>query len=127
MMNIFGQHYLARHLAGEIYQIKVVCNDRGFVFGPVEKQHAQISAEGIVYRPDGKGSALAGMVYSEKFEMRASEHFKLPRVKIIFLGFAEQLLKSPTEIPPELMQKLIEAFHVKYDGETWRLEQKTRN
>lgn len=72
---------LLSHLSGGVYEIKTLCSDRGMVFGPVEKQHLELCAESVRYRPDGKGNALACVVYNDRFELRGDARFNEMRVR----------------------------------------------
>jgi hypothetical protein len=78
-----GMRYLVPQIQGRIYQIKVVCNERGAIFFPVSAQHADRSAEGIVYKEGSKGNALAGMIYSDHVELRRHDSFSDERVRAV--------------------------------------------
>ena len=78
-----GMRYLLPQIQGKIYQIKVVCNERGAIFFPVTIQHADRSADGIVYREGSKGNALAGMIYSDHIELRRHDAFPEARVRTV--------------------------------------------
>jgi hypothetical protein len=86
-MLISGIDLFLRHLNGELFQIKVVANEKGFVFGPVERQHVELGTEGVQYRPDGKGNAVAGMLYSGKIEFRNDPRFSEARLRTLVQEF----------------------------------------
>ena len=78
-----GMRYLLPQIQGRIYQIKVVCNERGAIFFPVTAQHAERCAEGIVYKEGSKGNALAGMIYRDQIELRRHDSFSEASVRAV--------------------------------------------
>lgn len=111
-MTLVGLDILERHLKGELFQIKAVFNERGCVFGPVERQHLELSGEGISYSPDGRGNSLAAMIYDLKFEIRADRKFSESRTKRII---ADIIAATKTQLPDSLPTSLTQ-FRITYGG-----------
>ncbi|MEK6815698.1 MAG: hypothetical protein AABY65_13295 [Nitrospirota bacterium] len=87
------------------YQIKAVVSDRGIVLGPVRMEHKTLRAPGVAYESDEQGSAVAGVVYKGKIEIRRHRAFGEDRV----LGMLRRL-ESLAELSP------LRGFAIVYGG-----------
>lgn len=90
-MLIIGEQHLERLLAGEMRTLKMVFNERGAMVFPETLQHRDQSAEGIRYRDDYKGDAMAALVRRDAIEIRFHQGFTAEKVR----GIVEKLLATP--------------------------------
>ncbi len=74
-MTVVGAEYLERVVAGELYEVKMVFNERGAFVFPATHQHREMKLEGISYEDDYKGNALAAMVRRDAVDIRFHRDF----------------------------------------------------
>lgn len=74
-MMLRGVEIVADLAAGRIHSAKMVFNDRGALFFPIDRQHRDEKTEGISYEDDYKGSALAAMLGRGRIEIRVHKSF----------------------------------------------------
>jgi hypothetical protein len=80
-MKILGEEYLSGLLNGDAYQIKMVFNENGAIFGPTSTEHKFMKSESISYEENYKGNAMAAMIYDGKIEIRFHSSFGVPVVR----------------------------------------------
>ncbi len=69
-MTVHGSEHLEAVIAGEVYDAKMVFNDRGAIVFPSKRQHREMKMEGVSYEDDYQGNALAAMVRRDAIEIR---------------------------------------------------------
>lgn len=74
-MTIDGIKHLESLRNGQTSSIKVVFNEQGAVFFPVNRQHSDMKLPGVSYEDDYKGNALAAMIRPDAIEIRYHEAF----------------------------------------------------
>lgn len=76
-MRVTGLDYIRGLVeSGEGFDAKCVFNQHGAIFFPGHLQHQDQKAEGISYRDNYKGNALAAMVMPGRFEVRYHAGYK---------------------------------------------------
>lgn len=75
-MIVIGAEILTRLMSAEIYDAKMVFNERGVILAPTSRQHRDLKSEGISYEDDYKGNALAAMVRRDAIEIRFHRDFR---------------------------------------------------
>ncbi len=94
-MRVIGWGRVERLLADSHYQFKVILNEHGAIFLPVSEQHRDATAEGISYRDNYQGNALAAVVTSGLIEVRYHAAFDDARVRgVITVLVAEPQLSA---------------------------------
>ena len=63
---------------------KFILNDRGICFFPATQQHRDIKSHGLSYEDDYRGNAVAGIVMSERVEIRFHKAFSDDRIRTIW-------------------------------------------
>lgn len=71
--------------------LKFILNDTAIVFFPATLQHRDIKSSGLSYEDDYRGNALAGLIMSERVEIRFHSAFSDERVRSLW----SQVLKHP--------------------------------
>ena len=64
--------------------LKFILNDRGICFFPATQQHRDIKSHGLSYEDDYRGNAVAGIVMSERVEIRFHKAFSDDRIRTIW-------------------------------------------
>jgi hypothetical protein len=64
--------------------LKFLLNDSAIAFFPATQQHRDMKWEGLSYEDDYRGNALAGIVTSERVEIRFHKAYSDERVKTIW-------------------------------------------
>ena len=82
-MAFVGVGYIARCAEHEYFEAKIVFNEVGGVFGPPTGEHRNMRTEGVCYKDNYEGNALAAMIYPGKIDVRYHKNFSGPRVKEI--------------------------------------------
>ncbi len=90
-MIVIGEEHLTRLLSREVLTLKTVFNERGAIVFPEALQHRDQSAEGIRYRDDYKGNAMAALVRRDAIEIRFHKGFTPEKVR----GIVVTLLATP--------------------------------
>lgn len=67
---ILGTELLSQLLAGEVVDLKMLIAPRGAIILPRTSEHRSRQAEGIVYREDHSGTAMAAMLRRGEIEIR---------------------------------------------------------
>ncbi len=94
-MRIIGWERVLQLLDDSHYQFKIVLNEQGAIFLPVSEQHRDTTAEGISYRDNYQGNALAAVVTPGLIEVRYHAAFDDARVcRIIANLLAEPQLSG---------------------------------
>lgn len=70
-MQIMGAELLERLLAGDVYEVKMVFNERGAIIFAASRQHRDVKAEGISY----EDNALAALLRRDLVEIRFHQSF----------------------------------------------------
>lgn len=78
-MHLSGVQFLSSLVAQGGFSAKMVFNQNGAIFFPVNQQHRDQKANGISYDED-KGNVLAAMLAPEKIEIRYQKNFSDQRV-----------------------------------------------
>jgi hypothetical protein len=76
------------------FSAKMVCNERGAIFFPVNQQHCDQKAEGISCKENYKGNALAAILAPGKIEIRYHRQFSDNPVASITASLMAQLRLS---------------------------------
>ncbi len=71
--------------------LKFILNDGGIVFFPATKQHRDTKSHGLSYEDDYRGNAVAGIVISDRVEIRFHKAFSDDRIRTIW----RSVLSSP--------------------------------
>ena len=71
--------------------LKFILNDGGIVFFPATQQHRDTKSHGLSYEDDYRGNAVAGIVMSERVEIRFHKAFSDDRIR----GVWRCVLSSP--------------------------------
>lgn len=74
-MQVIGVEYLTSIVGEKSFSAKMVFNDRGAIFFSVDRQHRDMNADGISYKDDYKGNALAAMLGPGRIEVRFHKAF----------------------------------------------------
>ncbi len=82
-MTIIGWERIEPLLREAHYEFKVVLNEQGAIFLPVSEQHRDATAEGIAYRDNYQGNAVAAIVRPGLIEIRYHAAFDDARVRQI--------------------------------------------
>ena len=64
--------------------LKFIVNDSAIAFFPAAQQHRDIKVEGLSYEDDYRGNALAGLLTSERVEIRFHSAFSEEHVRSIW-------------------------------------------
>jgi hypothetical protein len=70
-------------LEHEHFSAKMVFNDRGAIFIPVKDEHRSAKSDGISYKDNYEGNALAAMLSPGKLDIRYHADFTDSRVREI--------------------------------------------
>jgi hypothetical protein len=94
-MKIYDKIGLASTLSQGGFQFKAVLNDAGMILFPVTREHRDTTAEGLSYKDDYKGNALAAMLMPGKIEIRYHARFSDVRVtKLLERLLSEEALEA---------------------------------
>lgn len=64
--------------------LKFILNDSGIYFFPATQQHRDTKSHGLSYEDDYRGNALAGLVMSNRVEIRFHKAFSDDRIRSIW-------------------------------------------
>ena len=90
-MTLYGVEYLARISRRDHYSAKMVFNSTGALFFPVSQEHSHAKADGISYKDNYEGNALAAMIAPRRIEIRYHDSFTDAQVAEII----RDLLREP--------------------------------
>lgn len=90
-MLLVGIEFLNFVLAQGGFSAKLVVNDHGAIFFPVNQQHRDQKLEGVSYEDDYAGNALAAMLSPGRIEIRYHRDFSDDRVARVM----QKLLDHP--------------------------------
>jgi hypothetical protein len=85
-MHIYGLDSIRSELDSGGYTVKFVAHDQAAVFFPRTTEHRDAGIQGLSYKDDSKGNALAGMMSPGRIEFRYHSKFSDERVKHIALA-----------------------------------------
>jgi len=71
--------------------VKFLLNERTIAFFPEDQQHRDFKAHGLSYEDNYQGNSLAGMVLSNRVEIRFHTRFSLERIRALW----QVVLKVP--------------------------------
>ncbi len=74
-MIVTGAECIDGLLSGQVYDVKMVFNERGAIVFPASRQHREMKADGISYEDAYAGNALAAMVRRDAIEIRFHRAF----------------------------------------------------
>lgn len=80
-MTVIGLSYLKSLLEREHFSAKMVFNERGAIFFPVKEEHRNMKGDGICYKDNYEGNALAAMLSPGKVDIRFHADFSDSRVR----------------------------------------------
>ena len=89
-MLLSGVEFMLSLVKEDHFSAKIVFNESGAIFFPVNQQHCDQKAEGISYEDNYKGNALAAMLAPGKVEIRYHQQFSDNRVASIVASLMEQ-------------------------------------
>jgi hypothetical protein len=89
-MVLLGVEFMLSLVEEDHFSAKMVFNERGAIFFRVNLQHCYQKAEGISYKDNYKGNALAAMLAPGKVEIRYHQQFSDNRVARIMASLMEQ-------------------------------------
>ena len=64
--------------------LKFILNDSGILFFPATQQHRDVKMPGLSYEDDYRGKAVAGLVASERVEIRFHSAFSDERMRSLW-------------------------------------------
>ena len=64
--------------------LKFILNDSGIIFFPATQQHRDTKSHGLSYEDDYRGNAVAGIVMSDRVEIRFHKAFSDNRIRSIW-------------------------------------------
>ena len=106
-MILLGVEFMLSLVEEDPFSAKMVFNESGAIFFPINQQHCDQKAEGISYEDNYKGNALAAMLAPGKIEIRYHQQFSDNRVASIMALLMEQ---------PRL--SFMKGWQVTYQGRT---------
>ena len=71
-------------LKGESKNLKFILNESAIIFFPGTQQHRETKMEGLSYEDDYRGNAVAGLVASDRVEIRFHSAFSDERMRNIW-------------------------------------------
>ena len=89
-MVLIGVEFMLSLVEEDHFSAKMVFNDKGAIFFRVNQQHCYQKAEGISYKDNYEGNALAAMLAAGKVEIRYHQQFSDNRVASIMASLMEQ-------------------------------------
>jgi hypothetical protein len=89
-MVLIGVEFMLSLVEEDHFSAKMVFNDKGAIFFRVNQQHCYQKAEGISYKDNYEGNALAAMLAARKVEIRYHQQFSDNRVASIMASLMEQ-------------------------------------
>lgn len=81
--------FIAEEAAQEFFSAKMVFNESGIIFFPVDREHRTQKVAGISYEDDYQGNALAAMLAPGRIEVRFHKTFSDGRVAAILRAHLE--------------------------------------
>jgi hypothetical protein len=90
-MQVYGLDSIRMELESGGYVVKLLANDHAAVFFPRTTEHRDAGIQGLSYKDDSKGNALAGMMSPGLIEFRHHNQYSDERVK----GFAFAMMNLP--------------------------------
>jgi hypothetical protein len=85
-MQVYGLDSIRLELDSGGYVVKLLANDHIAVFFPRTTEHRDAGIQGLNYKDDSKGNALAGMMSQGRIEFRHHNRYSDERVKGIALA-----------------------------------------
>jgi hypothetical protein len=85
-MQVFGLDSIRAEMESGGYMVKLLANDQAVIFFPRTTEHRDAGIEGLIYKDDSKGNALAAMMSPGRIEFRYHNRFSDERVKAIALA-----------------------------------------
>ena len=82
-MQVYGLDSIRLELDSGGYVVKLLANDHGAIFFPRTTEHRDAGIQGLTYKDDSKGNALAGMMSPGRIEFRHHNRYSDERVKRI--------------------------------------------
>lgn len=88
-MHVYGLDSIRLELENDGYVVKFLAHDNAAAFFPKTTEHRDAGTEGLSYKDDSKGNALAGIMSPGRIEIRFHNKFSDERVKKIALAMLE--------------------------------------
>lgn len=85
-MQVYGLDSIRSEIDSSGYTVKFVAHDQAVAFFPRTTEHRDAGVQGLSYKDDSKGNALAGMMSPGRIEFRYHSKFSDERVKQIALA-----------------------------------------
>jgi hypothetical protein len=85
-MQILGVDSIRSELDSGGYVVKFLASDHVAIFFPRTTEHRDAGIQGLTYKDDSKGNALAGMMSPGRIEFRNHNRYSDERVKGIALA-----------------------------------------
>jgi hypothetical protein len=104
-MQLYSLDSVRSELESGGYVVKFLAHDQAVVFFPRTTEHREAGVQGLTYKDDSKGNALAGMMSPGRIEFRSHARFSDERVRNIALAMVNL---------PDL--KFTQGFQVIYQG-----------
>jgi hypothetical protein len=104
-MQVYGLDSIRMELESGGYMVKLLANDHAVIFFPRTTEHRDAGIDGLNYKDDSQGNAIAGMMSHGKIEFRHHNRYSDERVKSIALAILSH---------PDLA--CVREFNVLYQG-----------